>query len=85
MTQILGHSAVIQRVRDVIRRLARSQAAIYISGASGTGKELAARLIHAHSARHNEPFVTVNCGAIPIELMESEFFGHKRGSFTGAT
>lgn len=85
VAQILGHSAVIQRVRDIIRRLARSQAAIYISGASGTGKELAARLIHAHSARHNGPFVPVNCGAIPTELMESEFFGHKRGSFTGAT
>jgi len=83
--QILGQSEVMHRVRDLIARLARSQAAIYISGASGTGKELAARLIHTQSARYNGPFVAVNCGAIPSELMESEFFGHKRGSFTGAT
>ncbi len=83
--RILGNSALIHHVRDLIRRLARSQAAIYISGASGTGKELAARLIHAQSARHSGPFIPVNCGAIPAELMESEFFGHKRGSFTGAT
>ncbi len=82
---ILGNSAAMRRIRDLIGRLARSQASIYISGASGTGKELAARLIHAQSARHDSPFIPVNCGAIPLELMESEFFGHKRGSFTGAT
>ena len=66
------------------RRLARSQAPIYVSGESGSGKELAARLIHEQGPRADAPFVPVNCGAIPSELMESEFFGHKKGSFTGA-
>lgn len=81
---LLGHSAKIDKVRQMINKLAKSQAPIHISGESGTGKELAARQIHNQSSRQDKPFVPVNCGAIPSELMESEFFGHKRGSFTGA-
>ena len=68
----------------MIRKLARSQAPVHILGESGTGKELVAQQIHLRSARHDKPFIPVNCGAIPTELMESEFFGHKKGSFTGA-
>jgi two-component system, NtrC family, response regulator PilR len=82
--RLLGDSAAMQRVRQMIERLARGQAPIYISGESGTGKELAARLIHQLGPRADKPFVPVNCGAIPEQLMESEFFGHKKGSFTGA-
>jgi len=81
---LIGDSAAMERVRSLIRKLARSQAPVYISGESGTGKELAARLIHRQGPRRDAPFIAVNCGAIPHELMESEFFGHKRGSFTGA-
>jgi two-component system response regulator PilR (NtrC family) len=81
---LLGNSAIMQTVRSTIAKLARSQAPIYISGESGTGKELVAKLIHAKGPRNEQPFVPVNCGAIPAELMESEFFGHKKGSFTGA-
>lgn len=81
---LLGHSAAMQRVRDLIERVARSQAPVHISGESGSGKELAARLIVEKSARHDQPFVAVNCGAIPDTLMESEFFGYRKGAFTGA-
>ena len=81
---LLGDSAVMQTIRSTITKLARSQAPVYISGESGTGKELVAQLIHAKGPRNDKPFVPVNCGAIPSELMESEFFGHKKGSFTGA-
>ncbi len=84
-TILLGKSQAIERIRSMIRKLARSQAPVYISGESGTGKELAARLIHSQGPRGENEFVAVNCGAIPQELMESEFFGHKKGSFTGAT
>ncbi len=82
---LLGDSAPMQLLRTTIGKLSRSQAAVYISGESGSGKELAARLIHERSARHAGQFVAVNCGAIPENLMESEFFGHKKGSFTGAS
>lgn len=82
--RLLGESASMRAVRARIAKLARSQAPIYISGESGTGKELVARLIHEQGPRSEEPFIAVNCGAIPYELMESEFFGHKKGSFTGA-
>jgi two-component system response regulator PilR (NtrC family) len=81
---LLGHSPAIQRVRDLIDRVARSQAPVHISGESGSGKELAARLIVEKSARNDQPFVAVNCGAIPENLMESEFFGYRKGAFTGA-
>ena len=83
-SQILGNSAVIQNLRQKISKLARSQAPVFIHGESGCGKELAARLIHEQGARADNPFIAINCGAIPSELMESEFFGHKKGSFTGA-
>lgn len=83
-TQLLGDSMAMQHIRTQISKVARSQAPMFISGESGTGKELAARSIHEQSARCKQPFVPVNCGAIPAELMESEFFGHLRGSFTGA-
>ncbi len=83
--KMLGESAAIRDVRAKIEKLARGQAPVYISGDSGTGKELAARLIHELGPRSVKPFVPVNCGAIPEQLMESEFFGHKKGSFTGAT
>jgi two-component system response regulator PilR (NtrC family) len=82
--ELLGDSSAMQAVRATITKLARSQAPVYISGESGTGKELAARLIHTQGPRAEAPFVPVNCGAIPTELMESELFGHKKGSFTGA-
>jgi two-component system, NtrC family, response regulator PilR len=82
--QLLGSSAVMEHLREMIGRVARSQAPVHISGESGTGKELVARMIHESGARREGPFVAVNCGAIPTELMESELFGHKRGSFTGA-
>jgi two-component system response regulator PilR (NtrC family) len=79
-----GNSKVMQDIRRMITKLGRSQAPVYISGESGTGKELAARLIHQRSPRSSQAFVAVNCGAIPHELIESELFGHKKGSFTGA-
>lgn len=82
--RLLGASPPMNVLRKQIGKLARSQAPVYISGESGSGKELVARLIHEQGPRHERPFVPVNCGAIPSELMESEFFGHKKGSFTGA-
>ena len=82
---LLGQSTTMAEVRTLIAKLARSQAPILISGESGTGKELAARLIHLSGPRADQSFVPVNCGAIPEHLMESEFFGYKKGSFTGAT
>jgi two-component system, NtrC family, response regulator PilR len=82
--RLLGNSPPMQALRKQIGKLARSQAPIYISGESGSGKELVARLIHEQGSRIDKPFVPVNCGAIPTELMESEFFGHRKGSFTGA-
>jgi two-component system response regulator PilR (NtrC family) len=82
--QLLGASPGIEQVRSMIEKLARSQAPVYITGESGSGKELAARLIHGKGSRREKAFVPVNCGAIPENLMESEFFGYKKGAFTGA-
>jgi two-component system response regulator PilR (NtrC family) len=82
--ELLGQSAPIVQVRELIAKVARSAAPVYISGESGSGKELAARLIHRESLRSDKPFVAVNCGAIPENLMESEFFGYRKGAFTGA-
>ncbi|MGA8203137.1 MAG: sigma-54 dependent transcriptional regulator [Woeseiaceae bacterium] len=82
--RLLGESGPMQGLREMIDKVARSQAPVHISGESGTGKELVARLIHDSGPRAEGPFVPVNCGAIPSELMESEFFGHRKGSFTGA-
>lgn len=81
---LIGQSPAMDYVRTMIAKLARSQAPVYISGESGSGKELAARLIHSNSSRRDKSFVAVNCGAIPENLMESEFFGYKKGAFTGA-
>ncbi|MBP6367501.1 MAG: sigma-54-dependent Fis family transcriptional regulator [Nitrosomonas sp.] len=81
---LLGNSQPMRQLRATIDKLSRSQASVYINGESGSGKELAARMIHERSARHKQAFVAVNCGAIPENLMESEFFGYKKGAFTGA-
>lgn len=81
---LLGESQAIRQVRAMIEKVARSQAPVYIGGESGSGKELAARLIHEQGARRSQAFVAVNCGAIPENLMESEFFGYRKGAFTGA-
>jgi two-component system response regulator PilR (NtrC family) len=81
---LIGRSDAMVQLREMITRVARSQAPVHIFGESGTGKELVARLVHESGSRRDGPFVAVNCGAIPTELMESELFGHKRGSFTGA-
>ncbi|HEB58843.1 MAG TPA: sigma-54-dependent Fis family transcriptional regulator [Gammaproteobacteria bacterium] len=83
--RLLGSSAAMARTRRTIEKLARSQAPVFIHGESGTGKELVARLIHDSGPRAKNAFVPVNCGAIPTELMESEFFGHRKGSFSGAS
>jgi len=80
--RLIGASGAIEEIRATIAKLARSQAPIYISGESGVGKELAARMIHEQGPRHDAAFIPVNCGAIPADLMESEFFGHKKGRFT---
>lgn len=84
LQRLVGRSEAMDKVRRTITKLARSQAPVMITGESGTGKELAARLIHDLGPRAEKPFIAVNCGAIPSELMESEFFGHIKGSFTGA-
>ena len=81
---LLGKSDAIATIRSIIGKVARNLAPVLISGETGTGKELIARMIHQQSARADDPFIAVNCGAIPKELMESQFFGHKKGSFTGA-
>lgn len=83
-TRLIGQSAAMQQLKATVTKVARSQAPVHIFGESGTGKELVARLIHEQGPRASGPFLAVNCGAIPTELMESEFFGHKKGSFTGA-
>lgn len=82
--EIVGHSEAIQKVKLLIQQVANTQATVLIYGESGTGKELIARNIHAQSARCNEPFIAINCAAIPSELLESELFGHEKGAFTGA-
>jgi two-component system response regulator PilR (NtrC family) len=82
---LIGNSPAIQSLRQTIKKIARSQAPVFIHGESGTGKEVVANLVHSLSNRSQGPFVAINCGAIPSELMESELFGHKKGSFTGAT
>src|SRR5437868_12161217 len=82
--QLLGESPAMEQVRSMIDRLAKSQAPVFINGESGSGKELAARMIHLKGPRSDLPFIAVNCGAIPENLMESEFFGYKKGAFTGA-
>ena len=82
--QMIGESAAIQRVRDIINKVAPTEARVLITGPNGTGKEVVAHLIHENSARANGPMVEVNCAAIPSELIESELFGHMKGSFTGA-
>jgi two-component system response regulator PilR (NtrC family) len=82
--RLLGESEPMHNLREMITRVARSQAPVHISGDSGTGKELVARLVHESGSRKDGPFIPVNCGAIPAELVESEFFGHRKGSFTGA-
>jgi two-component system response regulator PilR (NtrC family) len=84
-SRLMGQSAAMRDLRAQIARLARSMAPVAITGESGSGKELAARDIHAHSARADKPFIAVNCGAIPETLMEAEFFGYRKGAFTGAT
>ncbi len=83
--RLIGDSPAMQQVRATITKLARNQAPVYVAGESGVGKELVSRLIHEQGPRASGPFVPVNCGAIPSELMESEFFGHRKGSFTGAS
>ncbi len=81
---LIGETAAVKTLKNQIARLAKSQAPVFINGESGSGKELVARMIHAKSNRYDGPFIAINCGAIPSELVESEFFGHEKGSFTGA-
>lgn len=82
--EIVGNSVAIQKVKDLIQQVANTHASVLVYGESGTGKELIARNIHAQSARSHEPFIAINCGAIPADLLESELFGHEKGAFTGA-
>jgi transcriptional regulator with PAS, ATPase and Fis domain len=82
--QLVGEHSLIQKITQLVKKVAVTDATILITGESGTGKELVARAIHAHSTRVDRPFIPVNCGAIPAELLESEMFGHERGAFTGA-
>ncbi|MBZ5708823.1 sigma-54-dependent transcriptional regulator [Nannocystis pusilla] len=82
--RLLGTSARIAAARDLIQRIAPAEATVLVTGESGSGKEVAARSIHAHSSRRDGPFLAINCGALPTELLESELFGHVRGAFTGA-
>src|ERR1700752_3839172 len=83
--QIIGRSPSMQRVYQIIERVARNNITVLISGRTGTGKELVARAIHFNSPRASKPFVDINCGALPEHLVESELFGHQKGAFTGAT
>ncbi|NVJ62306.1 MAG: sigma-54-dependent Fis family transcriptional regulator [Gammaproteobacteria bacterium] len=85
LLQLIGETSSVKQLKQLILKVANSQAPLYVRGESGTGKELVARLVHENGPRKNEPFVAINCGAIPSELMESELFGHKKGSFSGAT
>jgi len=82
--QLIGEHPLMQQIRKLVDRVATSDVTVLVHGESGTGKEVVARMIHARSARAGQPFIAVNCGAIPAELLESEMFGHERGSFTGA-
>ncbi len=82
--EMIGQHPVLERVRSLIRKIAATDATVLVEGESGTGKEVVARMLHAGSSRAQHPFVAVNCGAIPAELLESEMFGHERGAFTGA-
>src|SRR5215467_7088104 len=82
--EIIGSSPVLLEALDVAARIASTDATVLISGETGTGKELVAKAIHMRSSRRERPFMTINCGAIPRELLESELFGHVKGSFTGA-
>src|SRR5207244_8881351 len=81
---IIGQQPLIQKIQVLIKKVTGTDATILVMGESGTGKELVARAIHTLSARADRPFIPVNCGAIPAELLESEIFGHERGAFTGA-
>src|SRR5690606_20115238 len=83
-SQLIGDHPLMQRIHGLVRRVAPTDATVLILGESGTGKELVARSIHAQSKRHDKPFIPINCGAIPADLLESEMFGHEKGSFTGA-
>lgn len=83
--RLIGHSTAMEKLNSQIEKVARTQAPIFINGPSGTGKELVSQLIHSLGVRRDKPFIAVNCGAIPRDLMESEFFGHMKGSFTGAS
>ena len=82
--QLIGEHPLVEQLRSLVRKVAGTDVTVLVHGESGTGKEVVARMIHAESARADQPFIAVNCGAIPADLLESEMFGHERGSFTGA-